>query len=79
MKMTVTGLGREVVGRDEAAFFDAIDDDKDGFLTRQELLRLPLATFDCMDRNADGVLAPEEISLGNCPSYDWDKRAIIRH
>lgn len=54
-------------------YFTADDTDRDGFLTREELLRPVLATFDCLDSNRSGILSDAEISRGgtaDCPGYD---------
>jgi len=43
-----------------AAWFDRLDDDKDGRVTLAEASKKPLEMFDKADANRDGVVTPEE-------------------
>ncbi|HEX3679486.1 MAG TPA: hypothetical protein VHU90_07180 [Galbitalea sp.] len=53
-------------------FYASQDTNPDGYLTLNELLKLPLASFDCADENHDGKLSEEEekSSFYRCPHID---------
>jgi Ca2+-binding EF-hand superfamily protein len=85
-----TGLSR---AETERAFFDALDLDDDGKLTRDELSRCPgdsralrfgdraaVAGFDAVDKNRDGRVTAREFRLGDAEweALDADRDGMLR-
>jgi len=66
--------------RELMAFYQSQDANHDGYLTLDELLKLPLENFDCMDENHDSKLSHDEIVSGmdRCPSVNLDNYALKR-
>jgi len=67
------------VRTDLIALYDQFDTDRDGKLTLDELIRLPLATFDCMDSDRDLLLSQAEVQSGmdRCPSLSMNRIGSI--
>ena len=59
------------------SFYASQDTDKDGYLTIEEFLKLPLASFDCLDEDHDGKISRDDAFKGinRCPSARLDDYA----
>src|SRR5262249_42065827 len=56
------GGGPQAAKGDPRAFFDRLDANKDGKLSRDELPEQLRANFDRLDANTDGSISPEELA-----------------